>query len=473
MALPSRKLNVCECHKKDFPPWTGELHGVTQALQSNSPGMKIFWWLVVFSCVVGGTATTVLVIIEYLNGPTATSTTIRLVTTLKLPAVTICPKIPDAFNFTLLYTDMKTFLPSISEEGARDLIRFWLGGNGLENMDDLSNYNRSYLDVLSEQYKIWSKGYSQYGFFEIMQNQYGYKCEDLFFWCQLGGKQWDCCSQLFRRQVVMRRGICYQTMPSVNQTEPDDVGRLVVSLKAPSSVTSPHYNYTQPQLLIYVTDNHEFVVDYPRYYLYPHEWNRMRFTARFIELLPHPHVCTDQKFGKDAACFVRRWLLSNIGRPYNCTLVYMPQVPGVPPMPYCNMSVLAKNYYDAIQLVLSGAKVTQECVPGCKRWDYQISLQQTEALQPFKDYVFNLEASFNDLQYEDMREVFTTSVPGFMSQIGGQFGFFLGLSIITLLQIVLYAIHMICTQVKQALKKATEVARNSSHIVFRTRAHST
>ncbi|TMS35956.1 hypothetical protein L596_003237 [Steinernema carpocapsae] len=294
MALPSRKLNVCECHKKDFPPWTGELHGVTQALQSNSPGMKIFWWLVVFSCVVGGTATTVLVIIEYLNGPTATSTTIRLVTTLKLPAVTICPKIPDAFNFTLLYTDMKTFLPSISEEGARDLIRFWLGGNGLENMDDLSNYNRSYLDVLSEQYKIWSKGYSQYGFFEIMQNQYGYKCEDLFFWCQLGGKQWDCCSQLFRRQVVMRRGICYQTMPSVNQTEPDDVGRLVVSLKAPSSVTSPHYNYTQPQLLIYVTDNHEFVVDYPRYYLYPHEWNRMRFTARFIELLPHPHVCTDQ-----------------------------------------------------------------------------------------------------------------------------------------------------------------------------------
>ncbi|KAK0396286.1 hypothetical protein QR680_001657 [Steinernema hermaphroditum] len=232
--------------------------------------MKVFWWLVVVTCVVGGTVTTALVVIEYVNGPTATSTTIRLVTTLKLPAVTICPKVPDAFNFTELFGDMRTFLPNISESGARDLARYWLGGNGLENMDGLSDFNRSYLDVLAEQYRIWSKV-----------------------------------------------------------------------------------------------------------------------------------------------------------RPYNCTLVYMPQLPGIPKLPICDMTMIAKNYYDVVQLVLSGAKVAQECVPGCKRWDYQVSLQQTAALQPFKDYAFNLEASFNDLQYEDMREVLTTTVPGFMSQIGGQFGFFL------------------------------------------------
>jgi hypothetical protein len=36
--------------------------------------------------------------------------------------------------------------------------------------------------------------------------------------------------------------------------------------------------------------------------------------------------------------------------------------------------------------------------------------------------------------------VVTTSVPGFMSQIGGQFGFFLGLSIITMIQMGVYAV---------------------------------
>uniref|UniRef100_A0A1I7ZU49 Uncharacterized protein n=1 Tax=Steinernema glaseri TaxID=37863 RepID=A0A1I7ZU49_9BILA len=360
---------------------------------------------------------------------------------------------------------MKTFLPNITEDGARDLTRYWLGSNGLENMDMLADFNRSYLDVLAEQYDIWSKGYTQDNFFNIMHEQYGYKCEDLFFWCALGGKTMDCCSDLFKRQVVMRRGICYQTLPNVNQTEPDDVGRLAVSIKAPPSVTSPHYKYVQPQMLIYVTDNHEYVVDYPRYYLYPNEWNRMRFTARFIELLPHPHVCTDKKFGKDAACFVRKWLLSNIVRPYNCTLVYMPPVPGIPKLPYCDMMMIAKNYYNVVQLVLSGAKVAQECVPGCKRWDYQVSLQQTAALRPFNGYTFNLEASFNDLQYEDMREVLTTTVPGFMSQIGGQFGFFLGLSIITLFQIILYGVQTVCKEIKKFLLTVNKVARKSSQII--------
>ncbi|CAK5088837.1 unnamed protein product [Meloidogyne enterolobii] len=42
------------------------------------------------------------------------------------------------------------------------------------------------------------------------------------------------------------------------------------------------------QIIIYVNDNFEQVVDFPRFYLYPHEWNRMHFIARFIELLEHP-----------------------------------------------------------------------------------------------------------------------------------------------------------------------------------------
>ena len=47
-------------------------------------------------------------------------------------------------------------------------------------------------------------------------------------------------------------------------------------------------------MIIYVNDNFEQVLDFPRFYLYKHEWNRMHFTARLVELLHHPEDCTDK-----------------------------------------------------------------------------------------------------------------------------------------------------------------------------------
>ncbi|RCN29474.1 hypothetical protein ANCCAN_24768 [Ancylostoma caninum] len=162
-------------------------------------------------------------------------------------------------------------------------------------MDELSYFNRTYMSHLNALYRTWSNGYSTEEFFNIMQAKYGYSCNELFRECQLAGKTLNCCSDLFQRQVVMRRGICFQTRRFVNQTEADDIGRLVLSIKAPPSITNPHYNHSQPQIIVYVTDNFEHVVDFPRFYLYPHEWNRMRFTARYIELIENKDVCTQKQ----------------------------------------------------------------------------------------------------------------------------------------------------------------------------------
>ncbi|ETN79815.1 hypothetical protein NECAME_09614 [Necator americanus] len=124
-------------------------------------------------------------------------------------------------------------------------------------------------------------------------------------------------------------------------------------------------------------------------------------------------------FGKDAECVIRKWLLSNIVYPFNCTLSYLSDISHLPPTTgTCRPDIIADNYYNNIQLVWNSASVSEECIPGCHRWDYQTALQQSQTLVPFSDYTFNLEASFNDLQYEYVREVYTTSVPGFMSQIG-------------------------------------------------------
>ncbi|KAH7697783.1 Protein DEL-8, partial [Aphelenchoides avenae] len=145
--------------------------------------------------------------------------------------------------------------------------------------------------------------------------------------------------------------------------------------------------------------------------------------------------------GKDAACFVKNWLTENVVNPFNCTVPYLSNVPGVPALTACEPLSIAREYYNTIQLVHSGSIHSQDCIPGCTRWEYSVSLQQSPALIEFSEYTFNLEASFYDLQYEHVKEVFTTSVPGFMSQIGGQFGFFLGLSIITMIQITLYFLN--------------------------------
>ncbi|CAJ0609662.1 unnamed protein product [Cylicocyclus nassatus] len=445
----------CSCHLNDPPPWTGEIHGLSQALLSDTPVMKAFWWLIMVICIVCGIVTTTLVVKEYVDGPTATSTTIRLVDRLELPAITICPKVPDAFDKTRLLADIRNSLPGLDDVTAIDLVKFWVGGSGFENMDDLSSFNRTYMSYLNGLYKKWSEGYTVAEFFYVKQEKYGYKCEELFHKCVLAGKDMSCCNDVFKRQVVMRRGICYQTRRNVNQTEADDIGRLVLNIKAPPSITNPQYNYSQPQVIVYVTDNFENVLDFPRFYLYPHEWNRMRFTARYIELLENEQVCTRKIFGKDAECVIRKWLLSNIVYPFNCTLAYLTSIGKLPPTKgVCTPDVVAEHYYDNIQLVWNSADVEENCTPGCLRWDYQTALQQSQTLSPFTDHVFNLEASFNDLQYEYVKEVYTTTVPGFMSQIGGQFGFFLGLSIITLLQMVLYAIHFLFAGVAGKAKKA-------------------
>lgn len=56
------------------------------------------------------------------------------------------------------------------------------------------------------------------------------------------------------------------------------------------------------------------------------------------------------------------------------------------------------NYYNTIQLVKAGSINSSLCIPGCNRWEYHPTLQQTPVLENFTDYVFNLEVSFYNLQ---------------------------------------------------------------------------
>ncbi|EPB72450.1 hypothetical protein ANCCEY_08453 [Ancylostoma ceylanicum] len=47
---------------------------------------------------------------------------LTLVDSLELPAITICPKVPDAFNSTGLLADIQVSLPGIDDVTAIDLV---------------------------------------------------------------------------------------------------------------------------------------------------------------------------------------------------------------------------------------------------------------------------------------------------------------------------------------------------------------
>lgn len=76
--------------------------------------------------------------------------------------------VPDALHFEGLYSDMKSLIPDLQNDTAVDVIRFWLGGSGLENMDALQTFNKTYMDYISKLYDKWSAGHPAQEFFETM-----------------------------------------------------------------------------------------------------------------------------------------------------------------------------------------------------------------------------------------------------------------------------------------------------------------
>uniref|UniRef100_A0AC34QUM1 Uncharacterized protein n=1 Tax=Panagrolaimus sp. JU765 TaxID=591449 RepID=A0AC34QUM1_9BILA len=66
------------------------------------------------------------------------------------------------------------------------------------------------------------------------------------------------------------------------------------------------------------------------------------------------------------------------------------------------------------------------------------------------------------LTYESYKEILTTSLQGFISQIGGQFGLFLGLSVITIVQ---FCFSMTKIGIKKAKKTYDDVDPFFKHLL--------
>lgn len=116
---------------------------------------------------------------------------IKLVSTLELPAITICPKVSDSFNFQAIYADMKEHIPNLDNHTAIDVLRFFLGGSGFENIEQLKAFNRTYLDNLNQLYIKWKNGYDRKEFFDLIVVIFIYKIKILIVLVKIRLKMWS------------------------------------------------------------------------------------------------------------------------------------------------------------------------------------------------------------------------------------------------------------------------------------------
>uniref|UniRef100_A0A0K0END6 Acid-sensing ion channel 1 n=1 Tax=Strongyloides stercoralis TaxID=6248 RepID=A0A0K0END6_STRER len=430
---------ICSCfiESDKYAPWMFEVHGLSQALLSKTLRRRVVFWVILFACASLCITMTTLVIKEYLNMQTVTSTTIKIVPSLDLPAITICPKAADAFNFSGIYDNLKNDFPNITIKESKNLLQYFLAGNGFNNMDDVTTFNRSYLEYLENKYLYWSRNYTTETFFYYIQNSYGFKCEDFLISCDFHGKSMDCCNEIFRPAVVLKRGLCYQSKMGLKQKEVDDLGKLSVKIKSPPAATNFNYDY-QKQIIVLITDNFNYISSSKRYYIDPDTYNRLYISARKIKLIEKKNDCSNKIEGTDATCMIKEWLKNNIFSLQNCTLTYLKNIPGTEGLPICNISTIVNFYFLAIQYNRLDNINSFKCLPGCHRWEYTTSLQQGNSLKKFEEYNFSIDFTYYSLQYQEITEVYSTTIPGFMAQIGGQLGFFLGFSILTVIQMYLY-----------------------------------
>ncbi|KAF7640019.1 hypothetical protein Mgra_00000464 [Meloidogyne graminicola] len=105
----------------------------------------------------------------------------------------------------------------------------------------------------------------------------------------------------------------------------------------------------------------------------------------------------------------------------------------------CNPNIIIKNYANAVE---NANYTMQSCILPCDRWEYTVSMEKIDTLLIYGNttlipFIYRIDISYNDLQFELIEEVATVSFMGLIAQIGGQMSLFMGSSILTLTQAII------------------------------------
>ncbi|CEF68767.1 Na+ channel, amiloride-sensitive family-containing protein [Strongyloides ratti] len=421
-----------------YPIWINECHGIKQLMINQSFLRKFFWIILLIFCVGGTFLAVAFVIKDYKKGETITFTSLKIVQSLELPALTICPDVHNILNTNGIYNEVQSFYPNVTINEVKDLIQYFLAGNGYIKMKRIKYSPRNYIEHIGMLYNEWSKNYTNYDFYFHVQNKYGFKCEEIFVKCIYNKKTVNCCKDIFKPIPVLGRGICYQNIKGLKQEDEDELGKLILKIKAPFINKTNNLKNKQTQLIAFVDSNFDLLTSGHPLYILPNVYNILYIKAKKIKLIEKNENCLNKIEGNNNICFVRNFLNSRVIETHHCIFSYLKHLYLGENYPICNLSTIISLYNRKLFNKKLKFKPKVKCLPGCYRWQYFTTLLTGNDLTHFSGYHFNLEMSFMNLQYEQIIESYTTSIPAFIAEIGGQFGFFLGISVITLLQIIIY-----------------------------------
>uniref|UniRef100_A0A7E4VQI8 SLC3A2_N domain-containing protein n=1 Tax=Panagrellus redivivus TaxID=6233 RepID=A0A7E4VQI8_PANRE len=174
--IPIPKETNCYCRFL----WNNELHGLTAYLKSPTWPIKIFWGLVILTCIAIASWMTYDVIQGYFEHTTATRITIKREKSLMYPTVVMCPKNADALNMTAVRADIALKLPPLHNHTITRLIGFAVAGAGFGNFDDfIANLTESEQQRLGIYFERWKGHLSLADFYVKLFEQFGYNCNDV------------------------------------------------------------------------------------------------------------------------------------------------------------------------------------------------------------------------------------------------------------------------------------------------------
>uniref|UniRef100_A0A183C2J1 Acid-sensing ion channel 1-like n=1 Tax=Globodera pallida TaxID=36090 RepID=A0A183C2J1_GLOPA len=433
-AVPSQPVIPCAMCRLH---WRNQLHGFSFMLQRKSIAQRVVWFVVICLLFVMAVIFSVVLLKEYVDRRVVTLNTIHQVQRLHFPNISFCPKHVDTVNFTVIENDLRFHLPHLSDYRVNQLLMFAMAGAGFQHFDSYTKLvKRSEVEELADLFRHWRGDRSNLEFFKFFFEENGYKCEQLFQTCYYGKREIPCCD-LFRPNYVMMRGRCF-IMREFAQTEPDEAGKLMFFFH---QMHSPFLDAegTQKQIVAYISQLYEDIPTFPRFYLNNHTWYRIRLKKRRISMLsPNPH-CASEQTEKRGNCYVESWHRERVTKPFNCTIFYLAHKN--PELEVCDPKVIFLNYRSVLNMVSnrSAYQNLTKCLPACQRdiidtQLYSNKFQDQRSNTGARNANFHLEASYDNLQVEYYEEQLTTTTTGFISQIGGQLSFFLGISSISVLQ---------------------------------------
>ncbi|KAK6748831.1 hypothetical protein RB195_001450 [Necator americanus] len=318
-----------------------------------------------------------------------------------------------------------------------DILTYVVAGSGFDNFD-VSTWDARYRSELRHLYNRWRANRTVLEMFDFVFNENGYRCEDFFESCWAGSRILECCS-IFEPTYVMLRGRCFRLMDNYNQTDVDETDKLSIRF---NNVQGTLSKKKAIQVVMYVGDSHPEIGLYPRVYLNYHDWNRVRFVQKWISMLPDNPKCSLKPLNQGkSTCFVRSWVQNVIVSRLNCTIPYFKgMLSFLDDVPVCDPSVVVDDY----DRVTSTSVDNFSCLPACERIENQMQMNTSPDYSRHINYSFRVETSFTDLEYEHYSEIRQTTTAGFVSELGGQSGLFVGCSVMSVVQVIL-STTLLCT----------------------------